>query len=119
MNGNETLPGSAVLVRGDSDGVWELAFYLEHGLNWCTTVDWEGYKTKWPQWRFLDDYEVARPSENPPMLRRERLAAEYFEFRSNYLTPAVFGEDRGMTAEEATALLEVAKSCAYNDGPDK
>lgn len=53
------------------------------------------------------------------MITRERLAEEYYEFLNNYLSPEVFGEHRGMTAEEATAFLEVARSCAYNDDPSK
>ena len=51
-------------------------------------------------------------------MTREQLRAVYFDWYNNFLTVEHYAEYYGLTVEEATGLLTVAKSCAYNPHPE-
>ena len=41
---------------------------------------------------------------------REKLVAEYLDFRNNYLSIALFAEHRGMTEEQGLDLINLGKN---------
>jgi ADP-ribosylglycohydrolase len=41
---------------------------------------------------------------------RETLKAEYLDWVNNYLTPAVFGEHRGLTEDQAHQLINLGRA---------
>jgi len=52
-----------------------------------------------------------------PMTRADIVAA-YLEYRNDYLSPAVWGDHRGLDTQEAMELLHVMRVIAYGKHPD-
>ena len=52
------------------------------------------------------------------MITREKLAEEYYDRVNNYLTLEKFAEHRGLTVDEAEALLQLARQCALEPHPE-
>ena len=52
------------------------------------------------------------------MLTREKLEAEYLDWRNNYLTVEKFAIHRGLRVAEAQLLIDLAKSCFELNHPE-
>jgi hypothetical protein len=52
------------------------------------------------------------------MITREKLVAEYNDWRNNYLTPEKFSEHRGLTEEEGKILIELIRLIASSKHPE-
>lgn len=52
------------------------------------------------------------------MITREQLFEEYTDWVNNYLTIEKFAEHRGLTVQEAGALITLAESCFKNNHPE-
>ena len=51
------------------------------------------------------------------MTARQYLTTHYLDYRNNYLTVAVFAEHNGLTEQQATNLLAIAKDVFYSNHP--
>ena len=54
----------------------------------------------------------------PLLMNRADIVAAYLEYRNDYLSPAVWGEHRGLDTQEAIELLHVMRVIAYGEHPD-
>ena len=52
------------------------------------------------------------------MNTREFLKSEYLDWLNNYLTPAVFGEHRGLTEDQAHQLIKLGRAVFESKHPD-
>lgn len=49
---------------------------------------------------------------------RDQLIAIYFDWVNNYLTAECFAEHNGLTADQAVALIDLAREVTNSDHPD-